>query len=360
MTAADALSAEAPKPLPRLPVRPEWLALHDEPILDPALPIVDAHHHLWEVPGIHYLVPEFLADVGTGHDVRASVFMQSHARYRTDGDPALRCVGETEFVRESTAALASGQEGRCRVAAGIVGDVDLTLGARARPVLEAHVQAGEGRFRGVRHLANWHADPTARGTGNAPAGLLRDSVFREGFALLAPLGLTFDAWVYHTQLADVLDLANAFPGTTIVLNHAGGPIGIGPYTGQRDAVFRDWERSIRALARCPNVVVKLGGLGMRLFGADFHERPKPPSSADLAHAWAPYVLGCIDAFGPSRCMFESNAPVDKGTAGYATIWNAFKRICQGFGDDERRAMFGGVAARVYRLDVPGIEPAQPA
>jgi predicted TIM-barrel fold metal-dependent hydrolase len=356
----SAAAAGAARPLPRLPVRPEWLAQRHEPILDPALPIVDAHHPLWEVPGIHYLLPDFLLDVASGHDVCASVFMQSHVRYRREGPAALRCVGETEYVRAVTADETRGDEGGCRVAAGIVGEADLLLGAAVARQLEAHLEAGGGRFRGVRHLANWHDDPAARGTGNAPPHLLLEPQFRAGFARLQPLGLTFDAWVYHTQLHEVADLAAHFPGTAIIIDHAGGPVGVGPYAGRRDAVFAAWRAAMRALAAYPNVFVKLGGLGMRLFGADFHEQARPPSSAALAGTWGPYFETCIEAFGAGRCMFESNAPVDKGTASYPVLWNAFKRATAGCSAAERRALFGGTAAAVYRLDVPRLRAGQPA
>jgi predicted TIM-barrel fold metal-dependent hydrolase len=337
----------------RLPLRPDWLARTVEPVLEPALPIVDAHHHLWEVPGFHYLLPEFLHDAASGHAVRASVFMQSHAHYRSSGDPDLRCVGETEFVRDATQSSQRGADDVCRVAAGIVGDADLARGDAVQRVLDAHIEAGAGRFRGVRQLANWHPDPAARGTGNAPPGLLRDPAFRAGFACLAPRGLAFDAWVYHTQLDDVDDLARAFPETTIVLDHCGGPVGIGPYAGRRDEVFAQWRIGIQALARHPNVVIKLGGLGMRLFGADFHERPRPPSSADLAAAWGPWIETCVDALGADRCMFESNAPIDKGTCSYPVLWNAFKRMTARASAAERHALFSGTARRVYRIELPG-------
>jgi predicted TIM-barrel fold metal-dependent hydrolase len=343
------VSGTPAKALPRLPVRPEWLALRREETLAPELPIVDAHHHLWDLPGSRYLFPEFFADIASGHDIRATVFMQSHSMYRTLGDPALRPVGETEFASSVAEMGVSGTYGRCHVCAGIVGEADLRLGRRVVPVLEAHVEAGRGRFRGVRQLAHWHADPTASGPGNTEPSLLLDRSFREGFAYLERLGLSFDVWLYHTQLGEVCDLAGAFSDTTIVLDHAGGPIGIGPYAGRRDEVFAEWSAAMRRLSQHRKVHVKLGGLGMRMFGFEFHEQPQPPSSEQLAVAWRPYVETCIELFGADRCMFESNAPVDKGTCSYHVLWNAFKRLTAACSPSERSALFGGTAARVYRL-----------
>ena len=212
------------------------------------------------------------------------------------------------------------------------------------------IAAGGGRFRGIRFIAA--SDPDQGqwgGTAGRPQGLLLDPRVREGFARLAPLGLSFDAWLYHPQLADLVDLARAFPATPIVLNHVGGPIGLGRYKGKRDAVFADWSARIGELAACPNVHVKLGGLGMRMFGFDVHEGELPPSSEQLATAWRPYVETCIEAFGPGRAMFESNFPVDKGSYGYGVFWNACKRLAQGASAAEKADLFHDTASRFYRL-----------
>ena len=249
------------------------------------------------------------------------------------------------------AISASAAYGPARLCAGIVGHVDLRLGAAAAELLQAHIAAGGGRFRGVRQSAVWHPDPAARASlATPPPYLLADAKFRTGFAELAPLGLSFDAWLYHSQLPELLDLARAFPQTTIVLNHAGGANGVGPYAGRREAVLAEWGASMRELARCPNVFVKLGGFGMRLYGFDFAARERPPSSQDLATAWRPYVETCIEAFGADRCMFESNFPVDKGSTSYAVQWNAYKRLAVGASAQDKRALFSGTAARVYRLE----------
>ena len=337
-------------PSMHLAVRPDWLALHQEKIIEPELPIVDAHHHLWDRPENQYLLPDLLSDISAGHNIRATVAVECGAMYRQDAVTELRPIGETEFLNGAAAMSASGGYGECRICAGMVGHADLRLGERVGPILEAHIRAGGDRFRGVRHISAWHEDPAARGSmATPPPNLLGDPSFRQGFAKLAPLDLSFDTWMYHTQLPELVDLAQAFPQTTIVLNHVGGTIGIGPYAGKRDAVFVDWKANMQSLARCPNVFVKLGGLGMRLFGFDFASRPTPPSSEELAQSWRPYIDACIEAFTPERCMFESNFPVDKGTCSYAVIWNAFKRITAQASAAEKQALFSGTASKVYRL-----------
>jgi L-fuconolactonase len=337
-------------PSPHLPVRPEWLALHCEDIIEPELPIVDPHHHLWDREGNRYLLFDLLRDVDTGHNVRATVAVEAGAMYRQAAAAELSPVGETEFLNGAAAMSAGGAYGACRVCAGIVGHADLLLREGVRPVLEAHIRAGGDRFRGVRFISVWHPDPAARGSlANSPPHVLIDADFRRGFAQLAPLRLSFDAWMYHTQLPELVELVQAFPETAVILNHVGGAIGIGPYAGKRDAVFADWSAHMRELARCPNVHVKLGGLGMRLFGFDFASRPRPPSSEELAQAWRPYIETCVEAFGAQRCMFESNFPVDKGTCSYAVLWNAFKRIAAGASFTEKQWLFSGTASKVYRL-----------
>ena len=349
---------------PHLPIRPEWLALHTEAALEPDLPIIDAHHHIWDHAHNRYLHEDVRADVSAGHRIVATVFAECSAMYRSGGPAALASLGETETINrvaeDSASAYAQAMTksaptdapAPCRIAAGIVGNVNLLLGDEAGAVLDAHLEAAPGRFKGIRNSSVYHPDPTARGSlANPPQGLLLDAQFRRGFACLAPRGLSFDAWMYHTQLGDVIDLAQAYPGTTIVLNHVGGAIGIGPYAGQREAVFREWQASMKKLARCENVMVKLGGMGMRVFGFDFSDKPAPPDSAALAQAWAPYVNACIEAFGPQRCMFQSNFPVDKGTCSYVVIWNAFKRMAKACSAAEKQALFYETAARVYRIGV---------
>jgi predicted TIM-barrel fold metal-dependent hydrolase len=272
--------------------------------------------------------------------------------YRADGPEELKSLGETEFVCGVAAMSASGKYGPTRCIAGLVGYVDLRLGSRAKGLLERHIAVSDGRIRGVRNGSTWSDDPTLKVFGGAaPQGLLLDKSFREGFAALTALGLTFDAWVFQTQLGDVVDLARAFPQAAIVLNHVGGPVAIGPYAGKREEAFAAWRARIQEVASLPNTYVKLGGLGMKMIGFDFVEKPEPPSSQDLAAAWRPYIDTCIAAFGPQRAMFESNFPVDKGSCSYQVLWNAFKRIAAGYSADEKTALFSGAAKKAYRLDV---------
>jgi predicted TIM-barrel fold metal-dependent hydrolase len=273
--------------------------------------------------------------------------------YRGDGPPDFKPVGETEFINGMAAMAASGKYGNCQTCAAIIGHADLRLGDALQPVLEAHIRAGGDRFRGIRQIAAWHPDPAARGSlANPPPDLLAQSSFLRGLKVLGQHKLTFDTFAYHTQLRNIVAVAKACEDTVMVINHTGGAIGIGPYAGKRDEVFADWRFSMIELARSPNVHIKLGGLGMRLFGFGFGDRARPPSSQELAAAWTPYFETCIEVFGTQRCMFESNFPVDKGSCSYAVLWNAFKRITSGYSPAEKSALFSATATKVYSL--PGI------
>ncbi|MGA7805238.1 amidohydrolase family protein [Bradyrhizobium sp.] len=330
--------------------REDWLALHCEDIIDPARPIIDPHHHLWDRGGLRYMIEEMAEDAASGHNILATVYVDCRSMYRASGPETFRPIGEVEFANGVGAMAASGGYGKALICAGIVGHVDLRLGEAARAVLEAEIAAGNGRFRGIRHSSAWDADPDVAGMyATRPSGLLLDSSFRKGFACLAPLGLSFDAWLFHPQLGEFTDLARTFPDTRICLDHCGGPVGLGRYANRREEIFGIWKASITEAAKCPNVVVKLGGLAMRLLGHDFHERPKPPSSEQAAAAWRPYIETCIEAFGPQRCMFESNFPPDKGQCSYLVIFNAFKRIAAQYSEAEKTALFSRSAADFYRL-----------
>ena len=338
--------------MPYLPVRQEWLDRRTEAIIEPDLPIVDPHHHLWDRPGWRYLLPELLEDLSSGHNIVSTVYLQARAMHRAGGPEELRPVGETEFVNGVAAMSASGTYGKTRICEGIVGYADLRLGAGVRRVLEAHGRITD-RFRGIRHISAWDEFHGLRNPAfEMPPGLMATQGFREGFAVLEPMGLSFDAWLYHPQIDDLVSLARAFPQTRIVINHAGGPLGIGPYAGRRDEIFKTWSTAMRTLAKCPNVHAKLGGLGMKLNGFGFEDKTDPPSSDELAAAWKPYVETCIEAFGAGRCMFESNFPVDKGAYSYAVFWNACKKLAKGASAAEKSDLFAGTAVRFYRLSPP--------
>lgn len=319
-----------------------------EAALEPDLPICDAHHHLWERPPRDYLLDELLRDLRSGHHVVSTVAVECRYAYRKSGPAELLPVGETEFLDGVGKHVAADGAIKTRVAAAIVGHADLTLGDQAAAVLEAHRAASPDRFRGIRHSAIWDASSALRS--DAPPGLLADSNFRRGFAWLGKLDLSFDAWLYHPQLPELVSLARAFPGVTIILNHIAAPLGVGPYAGKRDEVFAVWSRGIAALADCPNVLVKLGGVGSLRSGYDWHERAVKPSSAELAAALGPYFQWCIENLGPSRCMFESNFPVEKLSTSYVNLWNSFKRITEKYSASERAALFHDTAARAYRLE----------
>ena len=333
-----------------IPVRHDWLGRHHEAIIEPDLPIVDPHHHLWDRAGNRYLLDDILADTNSGHNVIATVFVQCRAFHRAGGDVAMQPIGETEFATGIAAMSQSGQYGSTRVCEGIVSFADMTLGRDVERVLDAHIAAAGGRFRGIRHIVAWTEDAVLMNPNYAPPPQqLDDETFREGIRQLGRQGLTFDAWLYHTQIDDLTAAARACPDTNIVLDHVGGPLGAASYAGKHQEVFPVWAASIKQLAACPNVHVKLGGLGMRINGFRHEDEDMPPTSEHLAETWKPYFDTCIDAFGPSRCMFESNFPVDKGSYSYQVYWNACKRYAAGFTAAEKTDLFSGTAGRFYKL-----------
>jgi len=330
--------------------RKEWQARRQEEVIDPAQPIIDPHHHVWDRES-RYLLDELLDDFESGHDIRSSVFLQCNSMIREHGPEAEKPLGETEFVNGIAAMAASGTYGPIRACEGIISFADLRIGAPVESILRRHLEIGGARFRGVRQLSCWDEDTDVKKVIRTPSPrhALAEPKFREGFAKLAPLGLTFDAWLYFHQLDDVVDLARAFPETTIIIDHVGGVLGIGRYANDRAGVFEEWRKMIRKTAGCPNVMIKLGGLGMISCGLGFNKMPVPPSSEELAAAWKPYIDTCIEAFGPERAMFESNFPVDKETCSYRVVWNTFKRLAANYSKDEKAALFHRTAARVYRL-----------
>ncbi len=325
----------------------DWLALYSEEPVDPTQVICDPHHHLWDFPTDTYCLDELRADTGAGHNVVSTVFIECTAGYRSEGPEALRAVGETEFVLAQ--AIESAETDGSEIT-GIVGLADLSLGASVAEVLEAHLEIGGGRFKGIRHATAFDPSPDVRRSHTRPtAGLMGEASFRAGFAQLAKYGLRFDAWLYHPQITELADLARAHPEVPVVLDHLGGPLGVGPYAGRRDAVRAEWRQSIAEVAACPNVSVKLGGIGMPVYGLDWHHRPTPPTSDELVEAWRPEIEFCIEQFGVERAMFESNFPVDRRSTSYTVLWNTFQKIARAYSDDERSSLFHDTAVGFYDL-----------
>lgn len=330
----------------------EWRALGREVAIDPSRRIIDAHHHLWLATEVRkeYLLAHLWEDTQSGHNVKKTVFVECRTSYRDNGAHTMRPVGETEFA--ARVARASREGGGGAVVSAIVGYSDLRLPDDAlRSVLKAHEDAGDGLLRGIRQAGAFEANPdflTIRPQG--PAGLYADIAFRRGMMLLGELGLVYDTWHFHHQNPLFAELARAVPGTTIVLDHLGTPVGVGPYAARRESVFEQWKHDLADIARCPNVVVKLGGLAMPDNGFGWHERKRPASSDEMVEAQGRYYHHAIECFGPSRCMFESNFPVDRRSVHYSAYWNAMKKIASRYSPQEQDAMFYGTAQRIYRLD----------
>ena len=333
----------------------DWHALTQESSLEPDLPICDPHHHFWDfraarIPYQRYLLHELAADITSGHNVRSPVFVEARSMYRADGPEEMRPVGEVEFVQGLAAASANGLYGPGRAAATIIGHANLNLGDQVEPVLQALQAASPNRFRGIRHSVTWDAEVANTAAHNAQGQLGADN-FRAGARLLAKMGLSLEGWLYFRQLTELADFAKAVPDLTIILNHVGGLIREGIYANRDDEILPIWRSGIAAVAACPNVVIKLGGMGMPANGFDWHTRTQPIGSEELAESMAPFMNYCIEQFGPERCMFESNFPVDKVSFSYNIMYNAFKRLSKDYSTTERAAMFHDTAARVYKIDV---------
>jgi predicted TIM-barrel fold metal-dependent hydrolase len=318
-----------------------------EEVLDPDLPIVDAHHHLWDADEAmmreEYLLEDLAADLASGHNIEATVFVEAEARHRNDGAPELAAVGETEFVH-ATALDAERRGIPTKVAAAIVAHANLDLGADVERVLDAHDEAAPGRLRGIRDMTVFD-----RMAPESDPHRMLQPVFQEGLRRLAARDLTFDVYVWQVQLPDVIQMVRAVPEATFILNHLGGIVGIHPWKGQRDALFPQWKQDITTLAGEPNVRLKLGGMNMFIPAFDWHKGERRPSSQGLADATAKYFDHGIASFGPHRCMFESNFSPDKLSGSYRTLWNSFKRLAEGYTDSERADMFAGTARRTYRI-----------
>jgi L-fuconolactonase len=330
-------------------VRNDWLRMLDEPVIDPSLPIIDPHHHLWQRPNWAYFPDDLIEDISSGHNVRSTIFVECRTNYRKDGPQELKPIGEVEFAADCGKRVDSQKEAP-RICEGIIGHANLCLGSDVAPVLDALAEASIGRFRGIRYSTAWDIEPDICNPelGTSP-DISGTAAFRQAVALLGRRNLVYDAWVYHPQLHQVAELARACPDTQVVLDHAGGPVGIGRYQSRREDGFKEWRLAMKAVSACPNIAVKIGGLAMRISGYDFHAGAMPPSSEQIAQAFKAYVETCIEYFGVARCMFESNFPVDKASYSYRVLWNAYKRITTGLSTAEKTALFAGTAAKIYRL-----------
>jgi L-fuconolactonase len=327
-----------------------------EEVVEPDLPVVDPHHHLWPVDGrggMPYSIDQLHADTGSGHRIVQTVFVECSASYRTEGPAELASLGETEFVAGIATADPTG------LISGIVANVDLRLAATGEldQLLDAHMNASGGLFRGVRHaLARAEYPEVLTIARVAPVDLYLDPAFRAGVRRLGERGFTYESWHYHYQNREFLELAKAVPETTMVLDHFGTPLGVGPYADDREGIFNAWKADIEAIAKCPNVFAKIGGFAMPDNGFGWHTASRPPTSDEFIEAQERYYLHTIQAFGPHRCMFESNFPVDRMSVSYRVVWNAFKKMTSGFSAAERTAMFSGTAQQVYRLPAVSAAP----
>lgn len=331
----------------------DWLSLTKEPTLEPELPICDPHHHFWDlrpqsVPYQRYLIHELNADIYGGHDVRSTVFLEARSMYRPEGPTEMSPVGEVEFVQGLAAASASGVYGPSRAAAAIIGHADLKLAVDVGPVLDALQAASPNRFRGIRHSVTWSPDPELEN--REDEGILANAGFLEGAKVLTQKGLSLDVMLSFPQMPELAGFAKAVPDLSIILNHIGALSRVGIYANREDEVKASWQEGIAAVAACPNVTVKLGGLGMPRMGFGWHAREVPIGSEELAESMAPWMNYCIEQFGPDRSMFESNFPPDKVSYSYNVMYNAFKLLSKGYSESERAAMFHGTAVRVYRID----------
>lgn len=344
-----------PNEVTNFPVDKAWLALADhEETLEPDLAIVDSHHHLFDRADARYMLPDFLEDIAQGHRIIGSIHIEGGNYFlRPDGPPHMRAVGETEVIAGMTEQYVGKEPAIC---AGIVCYADFFEGAAVEEILDTHIALGQGRFVGIRQLTIWDDDESVRMYQNPPRralspGMTNDPKFREGFSKMGPRNLVFDTTAFHHQIPELFDLAKAFPDTRIILDHLGCIVQVGPYAGKNDEIFAAWKRDIEEIAQLDNVYVKIGGLGMNMYGFKFRDLPKPPSSQLLADTWKPYVETAIETFGVDHSMFESNFPVDKAYYGFATCWNAFKRLTANASDDEKAALYSRTAIKTYDLKI---------
>lgn len=336
---------------PGIELRDDWLALVDEPIIDPAREIVDPHHHLWrhgtaENPAI-YEMEALGRDTGSGHHVVQTVYIECRSYWDLEAPAHLQSVAETRAVAQMAQSVGAGQA----KIAGIIAQTELVLHPDLlNAALDAHEDAGQGLFKGIRNSGARDPEPHSLAIpGRGVPDQYGDPDFRRGAAILGTRGLTLDSWHYHHQHQEFLDLACAVPETTMILDHFGTPLGVGRFAGKRDEIFVRWQDQMAELAECPNVMAKLGGLCMPDNGYGYMNGALPPSSDQIVADQGKWYAHMLDVFGPDRCMFESNFPVDRVSVSYQVIWNAFKKMSAHLTEAEKDALFSGTARRVYGL-----------
>ena len=339
---------------PYLPIDEDWLKLNIEEPIDQKLAIIDPHHHLWDLDFGRYIHEDFLSDIKiSGHNVLASVYIMSSANtkiYDKVLPKEYETIPEIVFACQEAEKANNAISSKCKINETIVGSLDLRYGEKLIPVIEKGISISNGKLKGIRMLLAAHSDPSiSSGAVKTPLGIMKEPKFLEGAKILQKYNLSLDFWIHHTQLNEMEFVAKSLPELTIILNHVGGPIHLGPYEGKKALTHREWRHSMMRLATLPNVSVKLGGLGMAVNGSKFYNNPIPPSSDELCESWKPWIFETLNLFGFERCMFESNFPVDKGSCSYGNLWNAFKKISKSMSEDEKNKLFYKNAAKIYKI-----------
>lgn len=290
-----------------------------------------------------YLTQDYVADLADVAEVVGLVHVEAGWVVKEPTGP----VDETRWV-DGLAPV--GNVGML----GIVANADLTLGERVEDVLVAHLEAST-RVRGIRDLLAWHPSREIMNTTDDPERS-RQADFRRGFEMFSKYGLNFETSIFSTQLTEMVELARTFPEQPILVCHmatpvaVGGPIGeVGRTADERARIRGEWAEGIARLAECANVWMKLSGLLMPICGFGFERRSARPSVDELVATVGPFIDHVIDAFGPERCMFGSNFPVDKPSAPLPTLLQAYRLIVEGLPDEAQNRLFVGTAQEFYRL-----------
>tara|TARA_B100001142_G_scaffold213228_1_gene211339 strand:+ start:1885 stop:2913 length:1029 start_codon:yes stop_codon:yes gene_type:complete len=329
----------------------DWLAQVKEEIINPELPIIDPHHHLWNgdnqlASSFPYLIDNLSEDTNSGHNIVGTIFMECAQGYYHEGEDKYKPIGETEYVMK--VIKDSKKTSNSANIIGIISFADLMLGSEVKDVLNQHILIGEGLFKGIRHAAGWDQSNEIHNSHSNPIkNIYYDPSFRKGAEELIKLNLTFDAWHYHNQISDLSIFAKDYPELTIIHDHFGGPLGVGPYQGKKQEIFKKWKDDISQLSENKNVHSKLGGLAMPVNGWNFHKQDKPATSDQIIEMHYDYYLHAIECFGVDRCMFESNFPVDRRSISYHVLWNAFKKMVSNYSNEDKNKLFFQNAKDIY-------------